>query len=138
MYLPYGPVVREYSNSFLFSLKKHLARLARIENSIFVRVDFTPPVPNEMLSKFFTPAPLYTYHSAYFQPRAEWFLSLGKTENELFAALHSKTRYSVRLAEKRGITAEIITRDLKQYFPVFYELLAETAKRNDFSLSISG
>lgn len=134
LYVPYGPVTKNFSEDFFANLKQELKQIAKAENSVFVRLDFTPPTTSETLSKFFTKAPLYTYHSAYFQPRMEWFLSLEKSENEILLAMHEKTRYSIRLAERKGITAEIITEDFEKYFEIFYELMAGTAKRNGFSL----
>src|SRR3989338_4231295 len=133
-YIPYGPVTKDFSEDFFANLKQELKRIAKVENSVFVRLDFTPPATSNTLSKFFTKAPLYTYHSAYFQPRAEWFLDLGKSENELLMAMHEKTRYSIRLAERKEITAKIVTENFEKYFEIFYELMAETAKRNGFSL----
>lgn len=133
-YIPYGPVLKDFSEDFFASLKQELKRISKSENAVFVRLDFTPQVSSNTLSKFFIKAPFYTYHSAYFQPRVEWFLGLEKSENELLIAMHEKTRYSIRLAERKGITVEIITGDFEKYFEIFYELMAETAKRNGFSL----
>src|SRR3990167_3154477 len=103
-YIPYGPVTKDFSEDFFANLKQELKRIAKAENSVFVRLDFTPLATSETLSKFFTKAPLYTYHSAYFQPRTEWFLSLEKSENEILVAMHEKTGYSIRLAERKEIT----------------------------------
>lgn len=134
LYIPYGPVTKEFSKDFLNALKKELTRLAKTENAVFVRLDFTPTAPNEILSEFFAKAPLYTYRSARFQPRAEWFLGLKKTEEELLKAMHEKTRYSIRLAERKGVVAEIITGEFEQHFETFYELISATAKRNKFGV----
>lgn len=133
-YIPYGPVIKDTSEDFFANLKLGLKQIAKVENAVFIRLDFTPLVSNDILSKFFTKAPLYTYHSAYFQPRAEWFLGLEKSENDLLVAMHEKTRYSIRLAERKEITAEISTGDFEKYFEIFYELMSETAKRNGFSI----
>lgn len=133
-YIPYGPVIKVFSEDFFAYLKKELELIAKKEGCFSVRLDFTPLFPNDTLFKFFIKAPLYTYHSAYFQPRVEWFLGLEKSENDLLIAMHEKTRYSIRLAERKGITAEIITEDFEEYFEIFYKLMMETAKRNGFSL----
>lgn len=133
-YIPYGPVIKDFSEDFFNNFKQELKLIAKNENAVFVRLDFTPLVSNEILSKFFTKAEFYTYHSAYFQPRVEWFLGLEKTEDELLMAMHEKTRYSIRLSEKKEITAEIITEDFEKYFEIFYELMSETAKRNGFNI----
>jgi len=134
LYIPYGPVTKNTSEDFFVNLKLELKQIAKTENAVFVRLDFTPFVSNNILSKFFTKAPFYTYHSAYFQPRAEWFLGLEKSENDLLAAMHEKTRYSIRLAERKEIAAEIILEDFEKYFEIFYELILQTAKRNGFSI----
>lgn len=133
-YIPYGPVAKDFSEDFFTELKQELKRIAKAENAVFVRLDFTPSVSSDTLSKFFTKAPFYTYHSAYFQPRVEWFLGLGKSENELLMAMHKNARYSIRLAKRKEITVEIITGDFEKYFEIFYELIAGTAKRNGFSI----
>ena len=133
-YIPYGPVTKDFSSDFFAYIKQELKRIAKTENAVFVRVDFTPLISNNILSKFFTKAPFYTYHSAYFQPRTEWFLSLEKPENDIFIEMHKNTRYSIRQADKKEISAEIITKDFERYFEVFYELMRGTAERNGFSL----
>ena len=138
LYVPYGPVVKDSSETVLANLREKIISIAKEESAIFVRLDFTPQIPGETLSKFFTKAPLNTYHSAYFQPRIEWFLGLDKSEDELIDAMHKNTRYSIRLAEKRGIKTEIATEGFGKYFEDFYRLMTETAKRNGFSLHPKG
>jgi len=139
-YIPYGPVIKEPSDQFLDFLKTELSNFAKKNNAVFIRLDFTPTVKNlddkKLLGKIFRKAPMYTYHSAYFQPRAEWFLDLNKTEDDILKEMHEKTRYSVRLAGRKGITTEIVSSDFVRYFSVFYELMFGTAKRNGFSLHI--
>ncbi|PIR66890.1 MAG: hypothetical protein COU51_01495 [Parcubacteria group bacterium CG10_big_fil_rev_8_21_14_0_10_36_14] len=133
-YIPYGPITKDFSDDFFANLKQKLKQIAKSEDAVFVRLDFTPLVSSDTLSKFFTKAQFYTYHSAYFQPRTEWFLSLEKSENEILVAMHEKTRYSIRLAERKEITVEIVTEDFEKYFNIFYELMLETSKRNGFNL----
>ena len=44
----------------------------------------------------------------------------GKTEDEIFAGFHSKTRYNVRLATRKGVTVKDGTReDLKDFHKSF-------------------
>lgn len=137
-YIPYGPVLKEFSEPLLRSLQAELYAVARKNNAVFVRLDFTPPAESDeskkLLARFFTKSPLSTYHSAYFQPRVEWFLDLGKPEDELLKKMQKGTRYSVRFAGRKGIIAEIVTSNFEKYFSVFYELILNTAKRNGFNL----
>ena len=64
------------------------------------------------------------------QPRFVFRLDLkGKTEDQVFAEFHQKTRYNVRLATKKGVLVREGTReDLKD----FHEIMKITGKRDDF------
>jgi lipid II:glycine glycyltransferase (peptidoglycan interpeptide bridge formation enzyme) len=138
LYAPYGPVVSEFSNEILEAVKEKMMAVARERNAVFIRLDFTPAARDQnkiaQLDKHFKRAPSYTYHSAYFQPRAEWVLNLHKTEEDIYKEIHEKNRYSIRLAGRKGVTTEIITSDFARYFPDFYKLMKETSDRNGFSL----
>ena len=133
-YIPYGPITKDFSDEFFAYIKQGLKRIAKTENVVFVRLDFTPTISDDTLLKFFTRAPLYTYHSAYFQPRVEWFLELRESENEILMKMNENARYSIRLANKKEVIAEIIIKDFEKYFEIFYELMSGTAERNKFSL----
>jgi peptidoglycan pentaglycine glycine transferase (the first glycine) len=134
LYIPYGPVVVDADDELLNKFSNVLTRIAKEENAAFVRLDFTPAVPGELLARHFKKAARSTYHSAYFQPRTEWYLPVEKSEEVLLAEMHEKTRYSIRVAERKGVTVEIITNGFTAYFEKFYELMTTTAERNKFSL----
>lgn len=65
------------------------------------------------------------------QPRETWVLYLDKTEEELLAATHSKTRYNINLAKRHGVNVRFSTgqQDLEK----FLELLDKTAERNQIA-----
>jgi len=138
LYVPYDPVTKNYSDSFLATLKEGLKRIAKTEKAVFVRLDFTPPINSakyyKKLKKYFTKAPIYTYHSACFQPRSEWFLDLRKTKDQILKEMQKNARYSIHLAEKKNVKTEIVTKDFEKYFDTFYELMLITAKRRAFNL----
>ena len=64
------------------------------------------------------------------QPRYVFRLNIkGKTEEEIFAGFHSKTRYNIRLATKKGVTVKEGTReDLSK----FHKIMVETGARDGF------
>lgn len=64
------------------------------------------------------------------QPRFVFRLDIkGKTEEEIFAAFHQKTRYNIRLASKKGVEIrEGNFEDLKD----FHKIMVETGERDDF------
>ena len=64
------------------------------------------------------------------QPRYVFRLDIkDKTEDEIFAGFHTKTRYNVRLAIKKGVVVKEVTRkELKD----FHKIMIETGKRDGF------
>ena len=64
------------------------------------------------------------------QPRFVFQLDLrGKTEDEVFGGFHSKTRYNIRLANKKGV---VIKEGTKEDLKDFHAIMVETGKRDDF------
>ena len=66
------------------------------------------------------------------QPRYVFRLDLkGKTEDQIFAEFHQKTRYNVRLATKKGVEIREGTKeDLKD----FHKIMVVTGKRDNFMI----
>lgn len=77
------------------------------------------------------------------RPSHTLILDLGSGAEALFASFHEKTRYNIRLAEKKGVTVkevfdvgedhpdqELFENSMKR----FHALLRETAERGDFFL----
>ena len=64
------------------------------------------------------------------QPRYVFRLDIkDKTEDEIFAGFHQKTRYNIRLAMKKGVVVKEGTReDLKD----FHKIMVETGARDGF------
>jgi lipid II:glycine glycyltransferase (peptidoglycan interpeptide bridge formation enzyme) len=64
------------------------------------------------------------------QLRATVSVDLAKSESTLLAEMHAKTRYNVRLAQRRGLQVRFgSTADL----PVLHDLLLKTAERQGFA-----
>ncbi len=134
LYIPYGPVTRDHSSEFLKHIKDKLLDISREEKAVFVRTDFTPKLDPRSLTKYFKKSSPCTYHSAYFQPRYEWFLDIQKNEDQLLKEMEDNTRYSIKFSSRKEIVTEIITQDFYKYLEPFYELMIVTSKRNGFSL----
>lgn len=101
LYVPRGPVVRDAAAGL--SLFKQLAGLAEQERAAFVRIE--PPVPgggeNSMLV-----LTNWQKSEVDVQPRHTLRLDLGLSEEELLAQMHHKTRYNIRLGERRRVQVE--------------------------------
>jgi len=62
------------------------------------------------------------------QPARTRILDLNQSEEELLSAMHHKTRYNIRLAEKKGVTITIDNGRINE----FLVLMHETTKRDNF------
>ncbi|PIQ91310.1 MAG: hypothetical protein COV70_04340 [Parcubacteria group bacterium CG11_big_fil_rev_8_21_14_0_20_39_22] len=137
LYIPYGPLVKEMSPEIVIELKRTARKILKREGAIFCRFDFFPPPSAEeqkMIRAVMTPAPLYSYHSAYFQPRDEWQLSIDKPEIELLKGMDKKTRYGINLGPRKGLRYQVVKNNLSEHLSDFYNLLSDTASRNKFKL----
>lgn len=64
------------------------------------------------------------------QPKYVFRLYLnGRNEEELMASFHQKTRYNIRLAERKGVEVRICG---KEMIPAFSKLMLETGVRDGF------
>ena len=111
-------------NAFLDGAQKIAAR----EKSIFLKID---PAENiffdAMRPRITSGVPL--------QPQETILLDLSQSEDELLRAMHEKTRYNIRLAERKGVEiVQSLGGGKEKDFEVFWKLLAETSGRNQFSL----
>ncbi|PLX28507.1 hypothetical protein C0581_02040 [Candidatus Parcubacteria bacterium] len=61
------------------------------------------------------------------QVRNTWRLDIKKTKDELLTAMHSKTRYNIRLADRKGVTV-----DNKKDLDLFWDLNMTTTERNRY------
>ncbi len=61
------------------------------------------------------------------QPAQTLVLELSKTEEELLADMHTKTRYNIRVAQKHGVTI-----DMQKNSDIFWTLNRETIERDHF------
>jgi len=65
------------------------------------------------------------------QPRRTILIDLGPSEQDILAQMRSKTRYNIRLAQRRSITVRTGNAD---DLPTFYRLLQVTAERAGFGV----
>jgi lipid II:glycine glycyltransferase (peptidoglycan interpeptide bridge formation enzyme) len=123
-YVPRGPIAGDESE--LQGALAKLAALARERRAIFLKID--PEIDDRVVGALraagFRRAPDI-------QPVvASLELDLGPEEDALFAALEKDTRWSVRQAEKRGVSVRDPSGD--DDLRALYDLYAETGRRAGF------
>lgn len=104
-----------------------IVKLAQGTGAIFLKVDPTEPLDIRNLK-----LEIRLSHSL--QPRETILIDCTKPEAELLEAMHGKTRYNIRLAERHEVSVRLIPAGesalaLDQFLP----LLIDTARREGFS-----
>ena len=129
-YVPKGPLV-DWDNAPLVSaLFDGLDTLCRAHRAFVLKLepDSKESSPFALCSSSFVPR---SGPSSFVQPRRTILLDLAKTEDELLAAMHQKTRYNIRLAARKGVVVrEGTTDDL----PAFNMLMQATGERDGFGV----
>ena len=128
-YIPRGPI----GPTPLDTIRPLLARAVRVaaaSGASFLRIE--PPAES-----FDTVGPVladlgFTRTSQFVQIRATGYVDLRPPAEEILAEFKSKTRYNVRLAERRGVAVRVATggADLDS----FYAMTVVTGKRDGFAV----
>lgn len=119
-----GPVIgiMNYELGIMNYLFEEIERIAKQEGVMFLRFE-----PNWKLEignwKFVKTIDV--------QPSKTLILDLTKPEDELLKNMHQKTRYNIRLAEKKGVK---IAAAGARRFEEFWQLLVSTGDRDEFNL----
>lgn len=134
LYLPRGPVVDFRDDRALDVMVAALRRLGRRERAVLCKIDpyVTPPDP--LVSRALALRGFVVGHRrGHFeglQPRHNVIVPLDGGEEAVLARCHGKTRYNVRLAQKRGVT---VRRGGRESLALFHRLLMVTCARNGFA-----
>ena len=121
-YCPKGPMPDE-------SQVETLKKIARENSCIFIKCEpmveiSNPKFSNSQMRKmgFEEGRSLFTKYN--------FVLDVTPSEDELLASFKQKTRYNIKVAEKKGVTVEID--DSAEAFERYLELTEETTKRQGF------
>jgi lipid II:glycine glycyltransferase (peptidoglycan interpeptide bridge formation enzyme) len=68
------------------------------------------------------------------QPQNTLILDITKSEDEILSRMKQKTRYNIRLAERKGVKIKKISRPNNQEIQTFLNLSAQTSKRDKFQI----
>jgi peptidoglycan pentaglycine glycine transferase (the first glycine) len=135
IYCPRGPVVDPTDAAVYGCLIDALRGLAREHRAVLLKID--PPLVGDAAAAAFResgfqPAPAVDEGFGGTQPRAVMRTAPLEDDEALLMRFKPKTRYNVRLAERKGVqvTADTTRRDLEE----FYALLQETAARDGFGV----
>lgn len=133
-YIPRGPVVDTANSEVFNAFADDLKKAAKARRAILIKID--PPVPIEddrsarNIENFGFRAIADPTGFGGTQPKCVMQLDLDREPDDLLADFKPKTRYNIRLAEKKGVC--IKTDCTREDLPAFYEVLRVTARRDGF------
>ncbi len=142
LYVPKGPILDWADTVLAAQVLAELERLARGRRGIFLKIDPDVYYPEEVpaFSGRATNAPImarmleakrWFFSGDQIQFRNTVLLDIKRPEEDLLAAMKQKTRYNVRLAVRHGVAVRSGT---ASDLPLFYDLYAETARRDGFPI----
>jgi peptidoglycan pentaglycine glycine transferase (the first glycine) len=143
MYVPKGPLLRDWGDAALRQQVYHdLYSLARGRGNIFVKIDpdvclgegetghsQAKELPQGQAVVTSLKKEGWRFSPEQIQFRNTVMIDLRPSEEEILRRMKQKTRYNVRLAERRGVAVRVGTQaDLEK----LYQMYAETSVRDGF------
>ena len=111
-----------YLPRVIFNHDSHIEEFLRFtkkQKQTFIRI--------ESGGSYHIPTAYTTKKTFHRQPQYSWLLDIEKPLDEIKMAMHQKTRYNIRLAEKKGVKI-----DEEKNIELFWPIHVETAKRNNY------
>lgn len=127
-YIPKGPISLngQIDDPSWESFQNELDILCREQKAVFIKIE-----PDAWDEELFKKIGYFGYRKSNnsIQPPRTILVDLSESEEQILARMKSKTRYNIRLSEKK----EVSIRQLDNIDP-FYKLLENTADRSEFGI----
>ena len=128
-YVPRGPAADFGDGAGVRALLEAIRPSARKRRAICLKVEpnceETPALEGALRAMAFRPSPQTV------QPRRTILVDLEGTPETVLERMKQKTRYNIRLAERKGVTIRAGT---EADLPAFYQLMEITAERDRFAV----
>ena len=141
-YAPKGPLMDWSNESLRTRVLNDLQAFAKEQGAIFLKIDpdiiLGRGIPNSegnvtensgQAAKSELMRRGWVYSSDQIQFRNTVLIDLSASEEEMLARMKPKTRYNIRLSEKKGVVVRVGTQD---DLPMLYKMYAETSVRDGF------
>jgi len=148
LYSPKGPLLDWTNESLRNRVLTDLQSFAKKQGAIFLKMDpdvvLGTGIPNSqddvldnggqaVMSELKRRG--WGYSSDQIQFKNTVLVDLNRSEEEILARMKQKTRYNIRLAERKGVAVRVGTKD---DLPMLYKIYAETSVRNGFVIRAEG
>jgi len=128
-YIPRGPAIRGDADTLWPLLRAEIDAAGRDHRAIATYIEPDRPLG---LSGRFKDAGVVA-GPGHFQPGRTVKVPIQADDEALLKQMHQKTRYSVRLAQRRGVHVDRPEPTAKE-LETFYRLMLDTADRNEFGI----
>ena len=136
LYAPRGPVCDPTDAETLAAITRGIRQLAKRERGYLLKTDPDVLLNDDAFQKSMASLGYRllpeTWAFERIQPQHLARIDLrGKTETQVLAAMKQKTRYNIRLAERRGTKIRVCGAEA---LDAFYEIMLETGRRDGFAV----
>ena len=144
LYVPKGPLLDWQNQPLRLRVLEDLRQTARRQGAIFVKIDpdvrlgsglpGTPEAQEHPLGRALTAelqAGGWRFSDEQIQFRNTVLIDLSPSAEALLARMKQKTRYNIRLAERKGVTVRV---GAAQDYGLLYRMYAETSLRDGFTI----
>jgi len=137
LYVPHGPLLDWSDFEIVKDTLEHLIEYSKDQKVAYIKIDPQLPVSQGKYNFEKTEFDLlgylkssgWIYSRQQIQFKNTFWLDLSKSEDELLSKMKQKTRYNIRLAEKKGVS---VRQGSDIDFDVIYDMYAATSARDGF------
>jgi len=127
LYIPHGPeidfnAISGTINNEISQFIGYVKNLAKDQKSVFIKIEPVDDKVPEVMHRFG-----FKKSSKEIQPRKTVVIDIQKSQEELLAGMHHKTRYNIKVSEKHRVAVKD-----SDDIDAFWKLLSKTAKRDRF------
>jgi peptidoglycan pentaglycine glycine transferase (the first glycine) len=144
LYAPKGPLLDWSDNSMYGQVLDDLQDLARVQGAIFIKIDpdiqagtasdnRVEPLGEQIARDLKQRGWVYSQDQIQFQNTV--VVDLEASDDELLERMKPKTRYNIRLAQRKGVNVRAGSPD---DYPLLYRMYAETSVRDGFAIREEG
>jgi len=148
LYAPKGPLMDWNDEALRGRVLDDLQAFAKKQGAIFLKLDpdvalgmGVPQSEDDVIDNggqvvmFELKRRGWVFSSDQIQFRNSVLIDLSASEDEMLVRMKQKTRYNVRLAEKKGVTVRV---GMQDDLPMLYKMYAETSVRDGFVIRDEG
>jgi len=132
-YVPKGPLVDWSDKSLVENLLKTLRNATRRRRAIYLKIEPNLPAAPAFETYLHDNFSL-RLSSETVQPRSTIRVDLTASPEKMLERMKPKTRYNIRLAERRGVKCRMAEAGVPADFARFYQLMETTGQRDQFGI----